>query len=84
MQDAPIHQAEGRRMTDPTFESCGRDRHHYPHLVKLLPPSYADPIPYDLNEGVIVDLATFEPVVCPGAGSDAMDVPEPKERKVGG
>lgn len=55
------------------YEPCGRDRHHYPHLTSLRPPHE---IPFDPVEGVTIDLPTFIPIVCPGAGSDAMEVPE--------
>ncbi len=58
-----------------SFEPCGRDRHHWPHLTSIRPPDYAT-IPYDPDEGVVVDLVTFIPGVCPGSGSDAMEVPE--------
>jgi hypothetical protein len=53
-----------------TFELCGRDRHHYPHVTQLRP---VEEIPYEPDEEF--DLELFEEVVCPGSGSDAMEVP---------
>lgn len=60
-------------MSRASFEPCGRDRHHYPHLRFLRPP---EEIWWDPDNGVIIDLPSFTPVVCPGSGSDAMEVPE--------
>ena len=59
----------------PKFERCHRECHHCPHLTSLRPRESDEPIPYDPEGGVTVDLVAFVPVVCPGAGSDAMDVP---------
>jgi len=52
------------------FEPCGWDRHHYPHVTKLRP---VEEIPYEPDEELNLEL--FEEIVCPGAGSDAMEVP---------
>lgn len=52
------------------FESCGRDRHHYPHVTMLRP---TDVLPYEPDDEL--DLASFEEVVCPGSGSDALEIP---------
>jgi hypothetical protein len=50
------------------FESCGRDRHHYPHVTQLRP---VEEVPYEPDEEF--NLEQFEEIVCPGSGSDAME-----------
>jgi hypothetical protein len=60
-------------VTRTSYEPCGRDRHHYPHITEL---RALEEVPYEPGRGAFGYLYKFEEIVCPGAGSDAMEVPK--------